>query len=110
MMIGLERAVIKPNAKCPECNDDDFYYENEFGSRVFFDTLAPDWDKHPCTDSSLSDDERLWSFDRLWKNSKCPMCSNLILTETPMGTIRTVRGRKAVYLYYASYGGGSGPL
>jgi len=31
-------------------------------------------------------------------------------TDPPMGTIRTVRGRKAVYLYYASYGGGSGPL
>jgi len=28
-----------------------FYYQNEFGSRVFFDDLAPDWPKHPCTDS-----------------------------------------------------------
>jgi hypothetical protein len=27
-----------------------FFYENEHGSRVFFDNLGPPWPKHPCTD------------------------------------------------------------
>ncbi|HTN00570.1 MAG TPA: hypothetical protein VL132_01770 [Planctomycetaceae bacterium] len=28
-----------------------FYYQNEHGSRVFFDELGPPWPKHPCTDA-----------------------------------------------------------
>ncbi len=28
----------------------------------------------------------------------------------PTGTLTMIKGRKAVYLYYASYAGGSGPL
>ncbi len=42
---------VNPNAKCPVCGEDVFYYENEFGSRVFFDELGPPWPKHPCTDN-----------------------------------------------------------
>jgi hypothetical protein len=30
-----------------------FYYCNEHGSSVFFDSLGPPWPKHPCTDSNL---------------------------------------------------------
>lgn len=41
---------VNPNAKCPECGADVFYYQNEFGSRVYFDELGPPWPKHPCTD------------------------------------------------------------
>jgi len=43
---------LKPNALCPVCGEQVFYYQNEHGSRVFFDDLWPDWPKHPCTDSS----------------------------------------------------------
>jgi len=34
------------------CGEDVFYYQNEFGSRVYFDELGPPWPKHPCTDNS----------------------------------------------------------
>lgn len=42
---------VNPNAKCPVCGEDVFFYQNEFGSRVYFDELGPPWPKHPCTDN-----------------------------------------------------------
>ena len=30
-----------------------YYYENEHGSRVFFDDIGIPWPKHPCTDTGL---------------------------------------------------------
>jgi hypothetical protein len=41
-----------PNARCPVCGASVFFYQNEYGSRVFFDDLGFDWPKHPCTDNS----------------------------------------------------------
>jgi len=41
-----------PNATCPVCGAEVFYYCNEYGSSVFFDDLGPPWPKHPCTDNS----------------------------------------------------------
>lgn len=43
--------LIAPNARCPVCGAEVFFYSNEFGSRVFFDDLGPPWPKHPCTDT-----------------------------------------------------------
>lgn len=43
---------VNPNAKCPVCGEDVFFYQNEYGSRVYFDELGPPWPKHPCTDNS----------------------------------------------------------
>lgn len=34
--------------RCETCDKECFYYENEFGSRVFFDELGPPWPKHDC--------------------------------------------------------------
>ncbi len=34
---------------CPVCSVDVFFCECDNGGRVFFDTLAPTWKKHPCT-------------------------------------------------------------
>lgn len=45
------KAITIPNASCPVCGQSVFYYENEHGSRVFFDALGPPWPKHPCTDN-----------------------------------------------------------
>ena len=45
---------ISPNAKCPVCGDPVFYYQNELGSRVFFDEPWPPWPKHRCTDTRMS--------------------------------------------------------
>ncbi len=36
---------------CPVCSADVFFCECDNGGRVFFDTLAPAWKKHPCTTS-----------------------------------------------------------
>lgn len=43
---------INPNAECPVCGAPVFFYQNEAGSRVFFDEIGPPWPKHPCTDST----------------------------------------------------------
>jgi hypothetical protein len=39
-----------PNARCPSCQKPVFYYQNSFGSRVFFDAPGIPWAKHRCTD------------------------------------------------------------
>ena len=41
---------VRPNARCPVCGQQVFFYSNQHGSRVFFDELGPPWPKHPCTD------------------------------------------------------------
>jgi hypothetical protein len=48
---GYSSCFISPNARCPVCNASVFYYQNDHGSRVFFDDLGPPWPKHPCTDN-----------------------------------------------------------
>jgi hypothetical protein len=45
------RALIAPNARCPVCGAVTYFYANEYGSRVYFDSLGPPWPKHPCTDN-----------------------------------------------------------
>jgi hypothetical protein len=52
---GNPRSLTIPNAKCPVCGCRVFFYQNEYGSRVFFDDLGPPWPKHPCTDNSWYD-------------------------------------------------------
>lgn len=47
-------SVTIPNAKCPVCGAEVFFYQNEFGSRVFFDELGVPWSKHPCTDNIIN--------------------------------------------------------
>jgi hypothetical protein len=49
---GVTSAFVNPNARCPVCGEPVFFYQNEFGSRVFFDELGPPWPKHPCTDNA----------------------------------------------------------
>lgn len=56
-----------PNASCPECGSKVFYYENEHGSKVFFDSLGPPWPKHPCTDLSENSNQSKKTFSRKWK-------------------------------------------
>lgn len=41
---------VNPNADCPVCGQPVFFYQNQHGSRVYFDELGPPWPKHPCTD------------------------------------------------------------
>jgi hypothetical protein len=37
-----------PNAKCKFCGDPIFFYQNPYGSKVFFDSLGKPWPKHKC--------------------------------------------------------------
>jgi hypothetical protein len=43
---------VNPNARCPVCNERVYYYQNAYGSRVFFNDLGWPWPKHECTDNS----------------------------------------------------------
>jgi hypothetical protein len=36
------------NTTCPLCGKPCYYYENEFGSKVWFEELGVPWIKHPC--------------------------------------------------------------
>jgi hypothetical protein len=49
---GYTSTFINPNANCPVCGAEVFFYQNQHGSRVFFDELGPPWPKHPCTDNA----------------------------------------------------------
>lgn len=49
---GGAACFVNPNARCPVCDAPVFYYQNEYGSRVFFDDLGPPWPKHGCTDNT----------------------------------------------------------
>lgn len=42
---------VMPNASCPVCFAKVYYYQNQYGSRVFFDELGWPWPKHPCTEN-----------------------------------------------------------
>lgn len=44
-------SFLTPNAHCPVCGQQVWYFENIHGSRVFFNTIWPKWDKHACTDN-----------------------------------------------------------
>lgn len=49
---GRVESYTIPNARCPECRDPVFFYQSEWGGRVFFDPpLGPPWPKHECTDN-----------------------------------------------------------
>ena len=50
---GAQGCFVNPNAKCPVCSLPVFYYQNSFGSKVYFDDLGPPWPKHPCTDNRI---------------------------------------------------------
>jgi hypothetical protein len=47
-------SYVNPNAKCPVCGADVYFYQSPYGGRVFFDELGPPWPKHPCTSSDDS--------------------------------------------------------
>ena len=44
-------SYVDPNAICPVCGAEVFFYQSSSGGRVFFDHLGPPWPKHPCTDT-----------------------------------------------------------
>jgi hypothetical protein len=67
-----------PNAICPVCGAKVFFYQNDYGSRVYFDDLGKPWPKHPCTDSTA----RLPRTNRMLKNNLHSGKSDSPLTKT----------------------------
>ena len=49
---SITATFVHPNAQCPVCGARVFFYQNSYGSRVYFDDLGVPWPKHPCTDNS----------------------------------------------------------
>lgn len=47
---SLHECFMEPNATCPVCGAPVYYYQNAFGSKVYFDDVGPPWPKHPCMD------------------------------------------------------------
>jgi hypothetical protein len=48
------RRYTNPNASCPVCDAPVYFFQSEFGARVFFDDLGYPWQKHPCTDNPIA--------------------------------------------------------
>jgi hypothetical protein len=62
-------SYVNPNARCPVCGAEVYFYQSPYGGRVFFDELGPPWPKHPCTssdDSSVRRTVRDFEFDQLF--------------------------------------------
>jgi len=49
---------------CGICGGDCFYYENEYGSKVFFDELGPPWPKHDCIERQQRRPKPPWQWQR----------------------------------------------
>lgn len=49
-------SYTNPNARCPVCGDNVFFYQSPHEGRVYFDELGPPWPKHPCTDQTTIPD------------------------------------------------------
>ncbi len=56
--------------QCPICGDDVFYYENSFGSKVYFDCLGFPWLKHPCTNNSFLTEKHIQAIKKTNKKTK----------------------------------------
>ena len=53
------KSYVNPNASCPVCSAQIYFYQSPYGGRVFFDELGPPWPKHPCTDNSSIPNARI---------------------------------------------------
>ncbi|MES0098119.1 hypothetical protein [Mesorhizobium sp. M0019] len=56
---GTVVSYVNPNAHCPVCGKQVFYYQCPHGGRVFFDNLGWPWPKHGCTDNPRSQKGRV---------------------------------------------------
>jgi len=45
------QSYVNPNAHCPVCNEQVYFYQSPHGGRVYFDDLGWPWPKHGCTDN-----------------------------------------------------------
>ena len=77
-------SITTPNAICSYCDAKIFFYQNSFGSRVFFDNLGKPWIKHHCyyekTLNSVEEEKHL-TLDNLPKLLKVSSQTNVSLYE-----------------------------
>ena len=52
-------SYVNPNAHCPVCRKQVYFYQSPHGGRVFFDDLGWPWPKHGCTDNPRSQQGRV---------------------------------------------------
>ena len=67
VLFGLSGAVsiealLNPNARCPICEDQVYFYRSPDGGSVYFDELGSPWPKHPCMESGPEFRGNLFSF------------------------------------------------
>lgn len=86
----LTARIVNPNADCPVCGEPVFFYQNENGSKVYFDELGPPWPKHPCTDNTKysSPEKQVGTVDGIEPNvrsddeiSSIETCDRLLSTQ-----------------------------
>ncbi len=89
-------SYLTPNAYCPVCGDKVWFLQAWNGGRVFFDTVWPDWDKHPCT---ISEDATPLSAHEYWDDVQDdPHVYNLEIYPRLKGTIiRLQRGLESFH-------------
>lgn len=56
------RSFTKPTI-CEICRGECFYYENEYGSKVFFDELGPPWPVHDCIKRQQKRSKPPWQWE-----------------------------------------------
>lgn len=79
-----------PNASCPVCRADVYFYRSPHNGRVYFDSLGPPWPKHECTDNSL----RRVPVSPSWERAGWLP----VVRMDPLGDRRSVRGFDATSL------------
>lgn len=53
-VFGSYASYVNPNARCPVCGEQVYFYQSPFGGRVFFNNLGWPWPKHECTDNPIA--------------------------------------------------------
>lgn len=62
-------SFVNPNAKCPVCGEDVYYYESPYGGKVYFDSLGPPWPKHSCIDYGVAGTITQESHYKIWSTN-----------------------------------------
>ena len=90
---------VNPNADCPVCGQPVFFYQNQSGSRVYFDELGPPWPKHPCTDNA--------DYARALKSSTVAVVQPSVRLPSKLPLIaawRDLAGIDTPYIFSTKYG------
>lgn len=99
-----------PNARCPVCKEEVFFYRSPNGGSVFFDELGPPWPKHPCTISNAQTITTISSSSNTskryeWQTNQWIPCLNISLKkiESVLFEIElTINNHREEY-YFKSY-------